>query len=124
MLDAYTLTLKNKVKEKGSFVECDIYFISIFCILKDKIQKMMGENCCNCSVVHMCTLVTIRISVILFKKGAGQIYPVVCPSTSFLSLPQQVLHRVQFISSYFKSEYYLVSLSSSSSCLRFLPCLP
>ena len=44
----------------------------------------------------------------------------VCLTTDPYTLPQQVLHRVQFSSSAFKFHYPLVSLKLSSSCLRFL----
>jgi hypothetical protein len=52
------------------------------------------------------------------------IHSVVCLMTGPLPLPKWVLHTVWFSASSFNFQYPLVSLRSSSSCLRLLPRLP
>jgi len=52
------------------------------------------------------------------------IHLVVCLTTSPKPLPQQALHIVWSRASSFKWQYPLLSLRSSNSFLRLLPCLP
>jgi len=52
------------------------------------------------------------------------IHSVLCLMTGPQHLPKQVLHRLRSSASSFNLHYPLVSLRSSSSCLRFLPGLP
>ena len=52
------------------------------------------------------------------------IQSVFCLKTGPYPLPKRVLYTVQAIAFYFSSQYPLVSLRSSSSCLRLLPRLP
>ena len=49
---------------------------------------------------------------------------VVCLTTGPKTLPKRALHIVRSRASSFKSEYPLLSLRSSNSFLRLLPCLP
>ena len=49
---------------------------------------------------------------------------VVCLTTSPKPLPKRALHIVRYRASSFKWQYPLLSLRSSSSFLRLLPCLP
>ena len=49
---------------------------------------------------------------------------VVCLTTGSKPLPKRALHIVRSRASSFKWEYPLLSLRSSNSCLRLLPCLP
>ena len=51
-------------------------------------------------------------------------YSTVCLMTHPQPVPKWVLHTVWPSASSFKSQYPLVSLRSSSNCLRLLPCLP
>jgi len=52
------------------------------------------------------------------------IHPVPCLTTGPQHLPKRVLHRLRSSASSFNLYYPLVSLRSSSRCLRFLPRLP
>ena len=52
------------------------------------------------------------------------IHLVVCLTTGPKPLPKRALHIVRSRASTFKWEYPLISLRSSSSFLRLLPCLP
>jgi hypothetical protein len=52
------------------------------------------------------------------------IHLAVCLTTGPKPLPKRVLHIVQSRASFFKWEYPLLSLRSSSGFLRLLPCLP
>jgi hypothetical protein len=52
------------------------------------------------------------------------IHLVVCLTTGPKPLPKRALHIVRSRASFFKWEYPLVSLRSSNSFLRLLPCLP
>jgi len=52
------------------------------------------------------------------------IHSVVCLIIGPQSIPKRVLHRVSSNSFSFNMQYTLISLRSSSSCLRFLPRLP
>ena len=66
-------------------------------------------------------------SKIFLLKAEGSkfnkyIHSTVCPTTGSQPLPKRVLHRV--LSSAFSFENPLLSLRSSSSCLRLLPRLP
>ena len=52
------------------------------------------------------------------------IHSVVCFTTGPKPLPKRALHRVRSRASSFKWQYPLLSLRSSNSFLRLLPCLP
>jgi len=52
------------------------------------------------------------------------IHLVVCLTTGPKPLPKRALHIVRSRASYFKWEYPLLSLRSSNSFIRLLPCLP
>jgi len=52
------------------------------------------------------------------------IHLVVCLTTGPKPFPKRALHRVRSRASSFKWEYPLLSLRSSNSFLRLLPCLP
>jgi len=56
--------------------------------------------------------------------GGGLIHSVVCLTTGPQPLARPFLHRMRSSSSSFSLQYPLISLRSSSSCLRLLPRLP
>jgi len=57
-------------------------------------------------------------------KGVHSFHLVVCLTTGPKPLPKRALHIVRSRASSFKLKYPLLSLRSSSSFLRLLPCLP
>jgi len=57
-------------------------------------------------------------------RPEGFIHLVVCLTTGPKLLPKRALHIVRSKASSFKWEYSLLSLRSSNSFLRLLPCLP
>ena len=59
-----------------------------------------------------------------FKLVLQFIHLVVCLTTEPKPLPKRALHIVRSRASSFKWEYPLLSLRSSNSILRLLPCLP
>ena len=57
------------------------------------------------------------------KKTWNHHHPVICLTTGSKPLPKRSLYTLRSRASSFKWEYPLLSLRSSSSLLRFLPCL-
>jgi len=77
------------------------------------------------------TLAVFRGIVVYIKKVTEVLYIidsfihlVVCLTTGPKPLPKRALHIVRSRASSFKWEYPLLSLRSSNSFLRLLPCLP
>jgi len=58
------------------------------------------------------------------QRGHNSFHLVVCLTTGPKPLPKRALHIVRSRASSFKWEYPLLSLRSSNSFLRLLPCLP
>ena len=58
------------------------------------------------------------------NKMSSFIHLVVCLTTGPKPLPKRALHIVRSRASSFKWEYLLLSLRSSNSFIRLLPCLP
>ena len=65
-----------------------------------------------------------RRDLYLTTHDTHNIYLVVCLTTGPKPLPKRALHLVQSRASSFKWDYPLLSLRSSNSFLRLLPCLP
>jgi hypothetical protein len=84
-------------------------------IKKLMLRKRSSEHCVN--LQHFCITYTCD-SIHTFIQLA------VCFTTVPRPLPKPVLRTVRSKSSSFKLEYPLLSLSSSSSYLLLLPCLP
>jgi hypothetical protein len=63
-------------------------------------------------------------SVFLYKFLNYSFHLAVCLTTGPKTLPKRDLHVVRSRASFFRFEYPVLSLSSSSSFLRLVPCLP
>ena len=82
---------------------CDIILKAV--ILR-RVKLILQRTHCSSSVsTNLCTL---------------SIHTVVCHTTAPLTLPRLFLHRARSSASCFKFRYPLLSLRSSSSCLRLL----
>ena len=68
-------------------------------------------------------VIKIRIQSFSHSVIHSFIHSVVCLTTGQQPLPVRVLHRVQSSASSFNFQYLILSVKSSSSCLRLLPCI-
>jgi len=78
-------------------------------------------------VTDYCLLVVLHFYSVGLPRliwGTVFIHSIVCLTTGPKPLPKRALHIVRSRASSFKWEYPLLSLRSSSSFLRLLPCLP
>jgi hypothetical protein len=80
------------------------------------------QNLCNFTRTLDARLYAVPIPC--FRERGSFIHLVVCLTTGPKPLPKRPLHTVRSRASSFKLKYPLLSLKSSSSFLRFLPCLP
>jgi len=94
----------------------------LFCVLFVSIVLFCVLFVCKC-VLYYChrvsTQLQLNISYII-----SFIHLVVCLTTGPKPLPKRAVHIVRSRASSFKWEYPLLSLRSSNSFLRLLPCLP
>ena len=67
--------------------------------------------------------ITIHLKICVLKYIHSFIHTAVCLRTDPQPPPKQVSHSVRSSISSFNFQYPLVSLRSSSSCIRLLPCL-
>ena len=73
---------------------------------------------------HKQSLGELVVLVLFLSRCVRFIHLVVCLTTGPKPLPKRALHTVRSRASSFKWEYPLLSLRSSNSFLRLLPCLP
>jgi len=89
-------------------------------VLLDQTSQIRGPQSCAMWPAHVliCVCVCVYVYIYLF------VHLVVCLTTGPRPLPKRTLYIVRSRASSFKWEYPLLSLRSSSSFLRLLPCLP
>jgi hypothetical protein len=87
-------------------------WLSIFILLPVHLVPLFPWDQCSSKVL------TVRITSPSFVQYA------VCLTTGPEPLPKRVLHRVRSNAFFFNLHYSLVSLRSSSDCLRLFPTLP
>jgi len=108
-----------------NFVTVSKGFVSRLYVL----HSLRGSNMCTYLVYQSArtasSLATNTASALCTVSKPGRlIHLVVCLTTGPKPLPKRALHIVRSRASSFKWEYPLLSLRSSNSFLRLLPCLP
>ena len=95
------------------------------------IHQLLSSNTSTCMLKSISILSFSYVSLFFFgdeRRGGEReeelIHLVVCLTRGPKPLPKRTLHMVRSRASSFKWEYPLLSLRSSDSFLRLLPCLP